>query len=328
MHDLENGSPSSGAHHAGHRSTALRGTVLRGIIYMCIGVSIFPLMNATVKYYSLEASMVFIIWIRYLSHLAAMAAVFVPRHGLQAFRSSRPWTQAFRSVLLLASTGFYFVALSQVSLVTAAAVGFTAPLIVAALALPLLGEAVGARRWGAVVLGFLGVLVVVRPGGDITQWEALLALGTAACYALYQVLTRKLASHDPPETTILYTALVAVAIMSVIVPFAWSPPDATGWLLLVGAGVIGGFGHLFVVKSYQYGPAAVIAPFGYAQLFCETIVGYLVFSDFPDAWTWVGAAIIIASGGYITLHEAGRARRPAGLKASTAASAPPAPRDR
>ena len=287
--------------------------VLRGILYMSVAVSLFPLLNAAVKYLTAELAIAVIIWFRYATHLVFMVVGFGPQRGLQRlFTSVRPGTQIVRSVLLLVATTLYVIAISNVSLTTAASISFTSPLMVVALSAPFLGERVGAQRWFAVLAGFVGALIIIRPTGGVTHWTGYLVLVTAACYAVFQIMTRALAAYDEAETTNTYSALVGFLVMSAIVPFIWETP--VGWLqwgLLLSLGLSGGFGHYLVVKAYQHGPAAVIAPFGYAQLVGATGLGYIVFGDFPDEWTWLGAAIIIGSGLYVIYREGVRGRSPA-----------------
>jgi len=180
---------------------------------------------------------------------------------------------------------------------------------VTALSVPLLGESVGPRRWSAVLLGFIGVLIVVRPGSGQLTMATLLLLCASACYALYQIATRRSTLHDSAETGIIYAALVGTIVTSLLVPFGFETPrrllDA---VLLASLGVFGGVGHYFVIRAFRLGPAALISPLGYLELVGTTTLGYLVFNNFPDSWTWAGAGLIIASGVYIALREQRRRR--------------------
>jgi drug/metabolite transporter (DMT)-like permease len=219
--------------------------------------------------------------------------------------------QLARSLLLLGSTAFNFVALRHIGLATAATINFTAPCIVALLAVPMLGERVGARRWVGIGVGFAGVLVVVRPGSDVTQVASLLSLGTAVCYAGYQVLTRRVAATDPPETTVGYSALVGTALTTVLVPFSWvSPASWTQLGLLLSMGVTGGIGHYLVARAYMWAPASVVSPFNYVQLLGAVVTGYLVFGDVPGPSLWLGAVLIIGSGLFVLYSERRRAQSP------------------
>jgi drug/metabolite transporter (DMT)-like permease len=239
-----------------------------------------------------------------------MLVVFAPRRGARLLVTSRPVLQLVRSSLLFLSTTIYVSALGYIPLATAAAIGFMSPFIVTALAPFMLGEKVGLRRWVSVALGFAGAMVVIRPGAGAVSTAALLVLGSATCSALYQLMTRKLAAHDPAETSITYIAMAGFLLASVALPFTWKTPEtALDLLLFVALGLFGGFGHYFMVRAYELAPAPLIAPFNYAQLICTVILGVAVFGQFPDLWTCVGSAIIVATGIYLLLRE-GRRRNP------------------
>lgn len=286
-----------------------RPDALRGILLMCLGVAMFPFINTCAKLLSANYPVLMIVWARFTGHLAVAAIVFLPSRGRGLLITRRPGIQIARSILLLVSTGFFVSAIGRVPLATASAIGFTAPLIVTALSVPLLKEAVGPRRWAAVIVGFIGALVIIRPGSGFKDPAVLLLLGASTCYALYQIATRRSVLFDSAETGILYAALVGTVITSLAVPLVFRMPasliDAS---LFLGLGVFGGAGHYFVIRAFRLGPAAVIAPLGYVELIGATILGYLVFGNFPDAWTWVGAGIIIACGLYIAVRERKRRR--------------------
>jgi drug/metabolite transporter (DMT)-like permease len=215
-------------------------------------------------------------------------------------------------LLQLISLVTFVVGLLYIPMTTATTIFFTGPLLVVALAVPLLGERVGVRRWMAVLVGFVGALVIIRPGADSMDWATLLILASAFFYALYQILTRRAADYDDFRVSAVYTILIALVVSSVAVPFYWETPIGwLDWLVFGGLGILGGLGHLFVIKAYEHAPASVIGPFDYGQLIGATVIGYLVFAEFPDLWTWAGAAIIIVSGIYIARREA-RAKALAG----------------
>ncbi|MCG8689944.1 MAG: DMT family transporter [Minwuiales bacterium] len=287
-----------------------RRDALRGILFMVLAVSLFPFLNSGVKYLAEDYGTAQIVWARYAGHFLFMLVVFLPSNGRSLFATSRPGLQIVRSILLFTSTVFYFTALAYVAIPTAASISFTGPLMVTALAVPLLGEYVGPRRWAAVLIGFVGALIIIRPGLGETHWATTLVLGSAASYALYQILTRKVAGHDNPSTTITYAAIVGVTVASLGLPFVdlKMPANTIDWLVFASLGLTGGLGHWCVVKAFQYAPVPVVSPFGYGQLIGATILGYAIFGDFPDLWTWVGAAIIVGSGLYITYREAVRKR--------------------
>ncbi len=171
--------------------------------------------------------------------------------------------------------------------------------------MPLLGEKVGPRRWSAVILGFLGALVIIRPGAAVVQWGAVLVLIDALAYGLYQVLSRKVGSLDPAYRSITLTGIGGLLLSSLLLPFFpfRAPASAFDLAIFAGIGVWGLLGHYFVTKAFQWAHAAVVAPMGYVELLGATLLGWFLFGDFPDAWTWIGAAIIVGSGLYITLRE-------------------------
>jgi drug/metabolite transporter (DMT)-like permease len=278
--------------------------VLRGILLMCAGVSTFPFMNAAVKLLTANYSAAQITWARFTGHLIVMLVVFLPRYRWTLLRPRRLAVQVGRSILMLASNLLFVMAIGRVPLATASAIGFTAPLIVTALSVPLLRESVGWRRWSAVLVGFVGALIVIRPGSGFTDPSLVLLLLSALAYALYQIATRWVGRYDNAATGIIFTALFGSLVMSLAMPFVFVMPRSVLDVLLFSClGFLGGFGHYLVIRAFQCGAAAVIAPLGYVELVGTTVLGYLIFANFPDLWTWVGAGLIIASGIYIAWRE-------------------------
>ena len=283
--------------------------ILRGVFFVVLATALFVIMNAAVKLLRPHLPTVELIWARTLGHTLFIFAIFGPSHGgWRLLITRKPGTQLVRSLLLLTSTSFFFTALGFVPLADATAVSFTSPLVVAALAGPMLAERVRVGHWVAIGAGFLGALIVIRPGAAGANPYLLLVIANSCCYALYQILTRRMAGFDRPETSVTYSALVGTIVLSAVVPFYWQTPDRLShWLILIVVGVLGGLGHYFVARALMWGPASVIAPFHYVQLIGAAAMGYLVFGDVPSVWTWVGAAVIIASGLYIAWRETQRA---------------------
>jgi len=276
----------------------------RAILYMALAMALLPCLNASAKYLGHSYATVEIVWARYAGHFAYMVVAFFPQRGLALFRTAQPWVQVLRSTLLLSATGVYFTALHYTDLPTAAIISFVSPFIMIALAALALGETVGPRRWSAVGVGFLGALLILRPGFGAVPPASFLVLISASCNALYQVLTRSLAARDPAETSNTYIAVVGFVLTSLALPFVWQAPRSLlDVLLFIGLGFFGGFGHYFIVKALEWGPAAVIAPLNYGQLIGTVILGYVFFAEFPDRWTWLGATVIIGSGLYIFYRE-------------------------
>jgi drug/metabolite transporter (DMT)-like permease len=292
------------------QSAEPRRAILYGILFMCLAVSMFPFLNAGAKYLGARYPISEVVWARYAGHLIFMLIAFLPRHGPRLFQTKRFGMHVVRSVLLFVSTLLYFTALTFIPIPSAAAVSFTGPIIATALSVPLLGEAVGARRWSAVFVGFVGAMIIIRPGLGNTHWATLLVVGSAASYALYQIFTRKIAAGEHADTSITYTAVVGAIVASFGIAFEdWVLPQ--GWfdlLVFISLGLIGGVGHYLVVRSVALAPMPILSPFGYGQLIGATILGYAWFGEFPDSFTWLGAAIIIASGLYITYRESVRRR--------------------
>src|SRR5207237_619641 len=284
---------------------------LRGILLMCGGVSMFPFMNAAVKLLGADYPVAQIVWARFTGHLIVMLLVFLPQYGRRLLATRRPAVQIGRSLLMLVSNMMFVVAIARVPLATASAIGFTSPLLVTALSVPLLHESVGIRRWSAVIVGFFGALLVIRPGSGMTDPAVLLLLLSSAAYALYQIATRWVGFYDDAAIGIVFSALLGSLVMTAALPFVFVMPQSPlDIVLFCSLGLLGGAGHYLVIRAFQSGPAAVIAPLGYVELIGTATLGYLIFGNFPDAWTWLGAVIIIASGIYIALRERRRRSAP------------------
>jgi drug/metabolite transporter (DMT)-like permease len=277
---------------------------LIGILFMLAAASLFPVMNGLVQILSTRYSTEQIVWARAASHFIFVLALFVPPLGVAVVRTTTPKWQVIRSMVHLMSMLFFFTGVKYLPLAKAASISFTAPFFVALLAWPMLGERITLNRLVAVLVAFLGVLVIIRPGTDVFQWASLYMLGSAICYALYQILTRRVAGYDSAETTAVYSALVGTIVMSIVAPFVWTP--IASWTdagLLFSLGIIGGTAHYFVARAMTHAEASIIAPFGYWQLVGSVVVGYVISGYLPDSYTWIGAGIIMCAGSYIAWHE-------------------------
>lgn len=281
---------------------------LRGIFLIVFTIFLFVVMDATAKLLTASVPVLQIVWARNALAFAFTLVLLRRRNPLAVMRSARPGLQLVRSFLLFASTWFFFEAIKYIPLATASSISFVSPLMVTALSVPLLGERVGPRRWAAVVVGFIGALIIIRPGPGSAHIAALLPLGSASCFALYQIATRVLASSDHAYTTTLYSPLVGAVLTSAAMPLAWADPSPMQWGMLALVGAIGGFSHFLLIKAYELAPPSVLSPFAYTNLIWTVSIGYLVFGDLPDRWTWLGAAVIVASGLY-TLYREGVRRR-------------------
>jgi drug/metabolite transporter (DMT)-like permease len=296
-----------------HDASHERVSRLTGIALMCGAVASFAVLDTTAKYLSLYMSTLQVVWARYTGAFLFPFIVSNPwtRPGLT--RTKRPVLQLVRSVLLLVSTLCNFAALRYLQLDEAIALIFSTPFFVAALSGPMLGEWVRWRRWSAIAVGFVGVLVVTRPGAASFQPAALLSLSAALCYALYSITTRILARTDSNETTLFYSNIVGALALLPVVPLVWTTPtDPLVIALMVATGAIGSFGHYLLIAAHRLAPAAVLSPFIYTEIVLVTALGFLVFGDAPNRFTLTGAAIVVASGLYM-LH---RERKLRGSKAS------------
>lgn len=279
--------------------------ILLGILFMCGSGIVFPIMNGLVQVLSPRYPTEQIVWVRTGMHLVFMLLLFAPQRGLiPLLTTSKPGWQIARSLVLLSSTTLFFSGVKHLHLASAASISLTAPLIVAALAWPILGERVSLARLVAVAFGFIGVLIVIRPGTSVFHPASLFIVGSATCYALYQLFTRKVAGHDSPETSACYSALIGTVAMSLFAPFnAVAFQSTLDAVTMLSLGLFGGIGHYCVARAMTYAPANVVAPFQYFQMIGSVIVGYFISSKFPDAMTWLGAAIIIGAGLYIWWRE-------------------------
>jgi len=273
-----------------------------GISWMVAATGLFVTSEAIAKLLSVHYATVQVVWGRFFFH-ALFLSLILGRRLPMHLHTTRLWLQLARSALLIGANYFYFAALRSMALVDANVIMFLAPIFTTVLAIPLLAERIGMWRWLGLIGGFAGALVMSRPGTQGVQPAALLALGAAAFYACYQIVTRILSAHDTSVTTLCYTVVVGVVATSMLVPFAWTPPDRVGWLGMAALGAIGGLGHFCLIRALAHAPASVVSPFGYSGLVWSTTLGFAVFGDLPDRWTVAGAMLIVGSGLYVLRHE-------------------------
>ena len=275
----------------------------RGIHWVILATFLFVTMDATVKALLRDGyELPQVIWGRYFFHVLLLVIVLAPRIRTVA-QSGNLKLQLTRSVLMLLTTSLFFAGLIFVPLAEASAMMLLSPLVVTALAMPILKEPVGPRRWAGVVLGMLGAMIIIRPGSEFISLGILLPAAAACSFAIYQVSTRYLSEADPILTTLFFTALVGAVITSMVAPFYWTPPSSKAWMLLITAGVCGGIGHFALIKALTLSPASIIAPYSYLNLIWATIYGFVLFAELPDMWTICGAAIITGSGLYVYHRE-------------------------
>ena len=284
---------------------------LIGIGLMCLALLCFSGLDATAKWVNRSVDPLVTVWARYVS-AACLTFIFInPWTKPGAVATRRLPLQLARSFMLFLSTICNFVALQYLQLVEALSIVFSTPLIVTLLAGPILGERIGMPRLIAVCVGFIGVLVVARPGLGTMHPAALLSLTGAVAYAFYGITTRMLASTDSSATTIIYSSLAGIVLMTPLLPWVWTTPSSPlTWALLTMTGLFGAVGHWLLVLAHARAPAVILSPFIYSQIIWMLALGYIVFGDWPDPWTFAGAGIVIASGLYLLYREQAKSREP------------------
>ncbi|ERI51119.1 membrane protein [Pseudomonas sp. EGD-AK9] len=269
---------------------------LAGIALVLLATLLFASHDALSKYLSGFYPVVMVVWARYLVHSLLMAVIFLPQSGLRVLRSRRPGLQLLRALCLGATSLLFTSGLLFLPLAEATAVNFLAPLLVTALSVPLLGEAVSRGQWFAVLAGFAGVLIIVHPGGALFTPAVLLPLASALCFSLYQLLTRKLSESDSATTSNFFAGLCNTLLMSALVPFFWQLPSLAHALWMLALGGCGMAAHLFLTQAFRHAPPALLAPFGYGQIVFAGLLGLLLFGHVPDLAGLVGIALICLSG--------------------------------
>ena len=265
---------------------------------------VFSLVDATAKFLTDSLHPLQIVWSRQLGLLICVI-VYIAIRGTAVLRTSHPRLQITRGVLAAGSASLFVTAVAYVPLADAAAVAFVAPFFVTLIGAMALREPVGPRRWAAVALGFLGTMIVIRPGTGAIHPAVFLVVVSALFFALRQILSRVLGPTDGVATTVAYTAIAGSAVLTIPLPFVWQTPEA-GWqiLLLILLGTLAAVGEFCIVKALDLAQAVAAAPLQYTLIIWSSAWGFLVFGDIPDLWTWVGAAIIAGSGLYTVWREA------------------------
>ena len=294
---------------------------LSGIANIVLAVALFSAMDALVKHAAASYPVLQIVFFRSLFAFLPLSILLARSGGLGALRTARPLGHVLRSITGLASMVLFFLAFALLPLAEAIALAFAGPLFLTVLSIPILGEQVGLRRWAAVIAGFLGVLVIVRPGAGVFGAEALIPVAGALAYAFAMVYVRKLSRTETNAAIVFYFTLSCTVASALGLPFVWVTPTAADLPALIGIGLLGGAAQLFMTQAFRLAPAAVVAPFEYLAILFGIGFGYAFWAEVPDRWTLTGAAVVVASGLYILRREAiRRAERgvsPAGPAASS-----------
>jgi drug/metabolite transporter (DMT)-like permease len=283
-----------------------------GITLMLFAMAILPIMDAIGKHLGQVLPVLLIVWGRMVfSTLFTLPAVLI-RHGVGgAITPQRPVIQVTRGALMVLSTLSFFTGLRYLPIADTLAIFFIMPLVVTALAPLVLGEHVGVRRWSAVVVGFIGTLIIIRPGFHGVNVGTLWALTAGVSMAIFMLLTRKIAGSIDPLINNFQTTLIGAILVSLAMPWLWQSPGLENWGLLAAVGAVAAIGHYAMVRAYDFASAPTLAPLAYTEMISATVIGYLVFGDFPDLWTILGVAILIGSAIYISYRESrlGRPRQ-------------------
>ena len=276
---------------------------MKAISYNLLAWALLPFMDTIAKYLSSDLSFFQITWARYFFTVFFTLPLMIFFFRKNLTWSSAPKLQIFRGLTLFFANILFFYSISVISMAKALTLAFVAPLITTALSPILLDEKVGVRRWSAVIVGFIGSLVVIRPGFIDFNLASIGALGTGIFYGIYLVITRKLHTSDTPLLTLLFTGVVGLIVASLFVPFVWINLTVSQWSLLALMGIFACLGHFFLILSLKYADASKLAPFGYFEIVTNLLLGHHFFGDFPNFWTWIGLSIIISSGVYIYFRE-------------------------
>jgi drug/metabolite transporter (DMT)-like permease len=274
-----------------------------GALLTMLAMLCFAGMDAISKFLVVDYPVGQMMWIRYIL-LCLFAWFIVRRRGVRvALKTRRPGLQVLRSLVAVIEGAMFVLAFRYLPLADTHAIGAISPLIVIALGVVFLGERAGLARWLAVAAGFIGVLLIIRPGLRTVDWPLLLPLAGAMLWAVYQVLTRLAARHDHPDTSLIWSALVALVATTFVGPIGWQWPTASAWALMVIIAAVGAVAHYALIKALDYAEAGAVQPYSYTLLVWAAALGVVVFGDIPDGWTLLGAAIVVASGLYTWHHD-------------------------
>ena len=280
---------------------------LTGIALVSSCYVLFTLLDGSAKWLVGSVPVIVVVWLRFLTHAVFASALLLPLRGKRLVQTRHLRWHLLRAVMFVLMTGLNFWALQFLQLAITSSIFFIVPIVVALIAAPMLGEKLDRARWVAILAGFAGVLLIVRPGSVDFHPAMLLALANAVMYAIFNLMTRRLAAYDSAETIQYLPAVGAAVLLAPFGIWAWESPQGwVEWTLLCLTGVLGGFGHYLLALAHRYAPATVLAPFLYQQVIYMALFGYLVFGDVPAPAVGIGAAIVVGSGLYLFARERAR----------------------
>ena len=275
----------------------------RAILCMLLGVAVLTANDALLKWMTGDYHVGQIMFCRGLFVSIPLALLIWRGGGLRSLKTDNPKGHLIRALLVILGTFLFVSGLKHLPLTDAIAIAFAGPLFITALAPPLLGEHVGWRRWMAVLAGFIGIVIIMRPGGDIFQWAAIFPLAASLTGAFRDILTRGMSATETSVALLFYTSLGVILASMVVVPFVWQPVPLTDWGWFLANGFLIGSAHFLMIETFRYGEAALVAPFKYSGVVWAAIFGYLIWGDIPDLRTTMGATIVIIAGIYILHRE-------------------------
>jgi drug/metabolite transporter (DMT)-like permease len=271
---------------------------------MLSAMAILPFLDVAAKFLGQQKMPVLeSVWARLFIGMIMTLPFVLKGRSLKNLKTDMPVMHGVRASLLIASTAFFFLALGYLPIADTLSIFFVQPLVVTLLSPLLLKEHVGLRRCVAVVIGFAGTLVIIRPGFQTLNPGVLLALLAGTASALYMILTRKIAGRSDPIVTMFHTNMAGAIIMTIAVPFVWVTPNPKQWMLLGVLAAVASLGHYLVVAAYRFAEASLLAPLAYAEMITAVVCGWWFFGDFPDRWTFTGVGILIACAVYISYRE-------------------------
>lgn len=282
---------------------------LAGIGLMCLAMAVLPFIDVIAKHLGQTGvPILLIVWARVAFGTVLTLPLALQQGGRRALWPDRPAYHTARAAFLLCATGLFFLSLSYMPIADALAIFFVQPLVLTTLSPLILGEHVGPRRWAAVVVGFVGMLIIIRPGFASLNPGVGFAFAAGVSLALYFLMTRRISGQAPAMVTTYHTNLMGAGLLTLALPLFWQTPDVATWVLFAALGLIATLGHLFIVMAYDHAEASLLAPLAYTEIVMATLLGWWFFGDLPDGWTVLGVSILIASASYIALREQALAR--------------------
>jgi len=278
---------------------------LKGVLFFMTAIFLISVVDTVCKVFTKDLHSIQLVW-GYFVGINLTLWVFFLLKGAKFSnlrRTERPLLQIIRPAFLVCSISSLFIGLTYLPIAEATVIGFVAPLFITALSVPILKESVDIHRWSAVAIGLVGVIIIIRPGGDLWHLASVMPLLGALFFALFQIITRLLAATERTHTTLFYTGLGGLAWSSLIVPFVWVTPSITHIFVFLSTGAMGAMAHLCMISAFDRAEASLLAPYNYTKLIWVSVLGYLIFNDVPSLDMWIGAIIIVSAGFYVLYRE-------------------------